>query len=343
MIRKIKFGKIAIVIFLTILIWVWTDLDLDEEYTIAKGTIKVAHSPELLVSFNGQPEAVINNIRLKGPAKKISDVRRDLEDGSLEPDFTLNPEQEKMTTTGSRTLNVLDFLRRSDKVKELGGLTVEECKPDIIDVNIVELVSKSLEIEFFDENGVPVTVESRVPDKVDMYVPKDSRLKAQYRLTASEISQARLSGALVTPYIELAPGRIQRATSRVRIKMSPEADPLTEYPIAAVLGFTLGVNLVGEWKPEIPTSSYNDLVSFSIFATAAAKEAYENQPFQITLIIRDGDEKKGTDEVLRRDVVYNFPEEYVRRNEIRLKDEPEETQFKLIPIKSAETPTSGRN
>ena len=342
MIRKIKLGKIAIVIFLTILIWVWTDLDLDEEYTIAKGTIKVAHSPELMVSFNGQPEAVINNIRLKGPAKKISDVRRDLEDGSLEPDFTLNPEQEKMTTTGSRTLNVLDFLRRSDKVKDFGGLTVEECKPDIIDVNIVELVSKSLEIEFFDENGIPVTVESKIPDKVDMYVPKDSRLKAQVRLTASEIRQARLSGASVIPRIELAPGRIQQAPSRVTIKMSPEADPLTEYPIAATLGITLGLNLVGEWKPEIPTSSYNNLVSFSIFATAAAKEAYESQEFQITLIIPD-DYAKRPNEELRREVVYNFPEEFVRRNEIRLKGEPEEAQFKLIPIKSAETPTSGGN
>jgi hypothetical protein len=76
MIRKIKFGKIAIVIFLTVLIWVWTDLDLDEELTVPRITISVAHSPELLVSFNGQPEALINNIKLKGPAKKIGEVRR---------------------------------------------------------------------------------------------------------------------------------------------------------------------------------------------------------------------------------------------------------------------------
>ena len=87
MIRKIKFGKIAIVIFLTVLIWVWTDLDLDEVHTIPKVIMRVAHSPELLVSFNGQPEASINNIELKGPAKRISEVRRGLDDGTLPLDF----------------------------------------------------------------------------------------------------------------------------------------------------------------------------------------------------------------------------------------------------------------
>ena len=110
MLRKFKFGKIAIVIFLTILIWVWTDLYLDEPHTVPRATISVAHSPELLVSFNGQPEAVITNIELKGPAKKIHEVKRDLDDGTLELDFTLNPEREGMTTTGSLTLKVLDFL-----------------------------------------------------------------------------------------------------------------------------------------------------------------------------------------------------------------------------------------
>ena len=101
MIRKIKFGKIAIVIFLTVLIWVWTDLDLDDDHVVPKAIMRVAHSPELLVSFNGQPEASINNIKLKGPAKKIAEVKRRLDDGSLELDFTLNPELEKMITTGS--------------------------------------------------------------------------------------------------------------------------------------------------------------------------------------------------------------------------------------------------
>jgi hypothetical protein len=207
MIRKIKFGKIAIVIFLTVLIWVWTDLDLDEELAVSRTTISVAYSPELLVSFKGKSETSIDNILLKGPAKKIAEVKRDLDDGTRELDFTLNPEREGMITTGSHTLNVLDFLKRSDKIKELDGLTVEDCKPVIIDVNVVKLVKRPLDIECVDENGVPVKVASIEPQKVEMYVPADSRLKAQAPLTSRDITQAKLSVAVVTPYVELAPGQ----------------------------------------------------------------------------------------------------------------------------------------
>ncbi len=343
MIRKIKFGKISIVIFLTVLIWVWTDLDLDEVHTVPRVMMGVAHSDELLVSFNGQPEASINNIDLKGPAKKITEVRRGLDDGTKKLDLTLNPEREGMITTGSHTLNVLDFLKRSDEIKELGGLTVEDCKPEIIEVNVVKLEKKLLEIECVNENGIPLTPKSIEPEKVEMYVPADSRLKAQVLLTSRDITQARLSVVEKTPHVVLAANQKREALTNVRIKMSPEADSLTEYPIDASLGFTLSNNLVGEYKPVIPTSNYNNLVSFSIFATAAAKEAYENESYQIFLYILDGDEKKGPDEEQRRNVVYNFPEEFVRKNEIRLKGEPGTAVFKLIPLSPAETPASGTN
>jgi hypothetical protein len=123
--------------------------------------------------------------------------------------------------------------------------------------------------------------------------------------------------------------------------MSPEADSLHEYPIDATLGFQSGMNLVGEYK--LVVDNYNELVSFFIHATPAAKDAYENQPFQITLNILDGDEKRGPDYVHRRAVVYNFPEESVSKNEIRLQGEPGTAVFKLKPLKPAETPPAGTN
>ncbi|MCP4609153.1 MAG: hypothetical protein GY845_10620 [Planctomycetes bacterium] len=342
MIRKIKFGKIAIVIFLTVLIWVWTDLDLDEVHTVPRVIMSVAHSPELLVSFNGQPEASINNIELKGPAKRISEVRRGLDDGTLLLDLTLNPEREGMITTGSNTLNVLDFLKRSDEIKELGGLTVEGCKPEIIDVNVVKLEKKSLDIECVDENGLPVTIESINPSQVEMYVPADSRLKAQVQLTSRDITQAKQSVAVKTPYVELAPGQRRDASRQVNIKMSPEADSLIRYPIeGASLGHTLSKNLL-ESGYNVDTENYNELVSFFIYATPAAKQAYESQEFQIHLIIPDSAAKK-PNEVQRRKVVHDFPEEYVRKNEIRLEGEPKEARFKLIPLAPAEAPPAGTN
>jgi hypothetical protein len=343
MIGKIKYGKIAIVIFLTILIWVWADLALDEEFTAPKATINVAFSPNLWVSFDNKPLASIENIVLKGPASKIAEVRRKLNDGSLALDFFLDPVREGMTTTGSHELRILDFIKGSEKIKELGGLTVEDCEPEKIDVNVVELVEKSLDIECFNESGAPLEVESVDPPEVDMYVPVDSRLTAQVRLTRREIEQARLSVVVKTPYVVLATDQIKQAPKSVKIKMPSEVDSLSEHTITeAKLGIELSVNLLGEYKPDV--INYNQVVShFTIFATPEAKQAYESQPFQMTLYILDDDRKKGPEEEQRRKVIYDFPEEFVRRDEIRLKnpEQPAEAKFKLIRLTSAPAPPSG--
>jgi len=343
MIGKIKYGKIAIVIFLTVLIWVWVDLALDEEFTAPKATINVAFSPNLWVSFDNKPSASIDNIVLKGPASKIAEVRRKLNNGLLALDFFLDPVREGMTTAGPHTLTVLDFVRRSEKIKELGDLTVEACEPEIIDVNVVELVEKQLDIECFDESGAPLEVESIEPAKVVMFVPADSRLTAQVQLTPREIEQARISAVVKTPYVVLAPGQTGPAPKPVRIKMPPEADLLSEHTIAeAKLGIELSVNLLGEYKPDV--INYNEVVSpFTILATPEAKQAYENQPFQMTLYILDEDKKKGPEEEQPRKVVYNFPEEFVRKNEIKLKNPQKsaEARFKLIRLTSAPAPPSG--
>jgi len=341
MLGKIKFGKIAIVIFLTILIWVWADLALDEKFTVPKATINVAFSPNLLVSFNGVPKVTIDEIELKGPASKTTEVNRRLDDGLLVPDFSLNPEREGMTTAGRHTLKVLDFIKRSDKIKEFGGLTVEACKPEIIDVNVVELFEKPLDIECFNEIGAPLEVESIDPPNVVMYVPADSRLTAQVRLTPRDIEQARLSVVEKTPYVVLAPGQTRPAPKSVRIKMSPEADSLSEYTIEqANLVIAMSVNLLGKYDVEI---NHNEVVRpFTILATLEAKQAYESQPVQMTLYILDEYEKKGTEVEQQREVVYNFPEEFVRRNEIKLKNPKKvEAKFKLIRLTSAPAPTSG--
>jgi hypothetical protein len=340
MFRKIKFGKIAIVIFLTILIWVWTDLDLDESLSVPRATISAAYNDDLLVSFNGQPEMVINNIRLEGPARKISEVRRDLNKGTQEFDFTLNPKQENMLTTDSHTLNVLDFLKRSDTIKKLGGVTVEYCEPDTIDVNVVKLEKKLLDIDCFDDNGVPLNVESIDPPKVEMYVPEGSRIKAQARLTNININNARTSGTEVVPFIVLE-GQRRNFTGTVKVKMSPKADSLTRHSITASVGFQFSKNLLGRYDVDI--ENITQVVTFFILATPDAKNAYESRNFMVTLEILDEDEKKPPDTIHSREVIYNFPPEYLEKNEIKLEGEPVVARFKLIPLRSAENPASGTN
>ncbi len=74
----------------------------------------------------------------------------------------------------------------------------------------------------------------------------------------------------------------------------------------------------------------------AIRASSKAKEAYKNQRFQVILEIDDEDAK--ATEPLRRQLIYNFPDEYVGKNEIELNRRPVTAQFKLIPLPSAEAP-----
>jgi hypothetical protein len=335
---KVKYGKIAIVIFITVLIWVWADLALDERLPISNIPVAVAKTtnPALWVSFSEKSVVSIDNIVLKGPASRIADVKRKFNAGWLTLEFFLDAQQEGMVHAGEYNLDVLSFLRKSDQIKQL-GLTVESCEPGKLTVNIVELVKKSLSVKCFDESRIPLEAESIEPSKVDMLVPENwsgEKLTAEVKLARREIEQARISAVEKTPSIELAAGQRREAATAVKIKMPPAEGTLKTYTITrATLGFTLSANLPGKYKVEI--TNLNEVISsIAIRATPQAKQAYEGMRYHVILEIDDEDVKS---EESRREVVYNFPPEFVRRGEIVLNQPPVQARFKLTPF-SAETP-----
>jgi len=343
MARKIKYGKIALAMSLTALIWVWADLALDEEYAITHTTISIASSvnPALWASFgNDEPSASIDKIVLKGPASRVADVKRKKEEGKLAIEFFLDPEGEKaMTTSGE--LDVLTFLRQSDQIRQL-GLKVESCQPQTITVNIVELVKKSLTVKCIDEGRNLIKDTVIEPAKVDMFVPQDwqgEALMAKVSLTRSEIGQARLSPVEKLPYIELTAGRIRKVPMTVKITTPMEEDRLSDYNITApALGFTFSPALQGKYKVEV--DNLPELIrAITVRATPEAKSAYDNRRYQVILEIDDEDAK--STEPLRRELIYNFPAEYVRKDEIELKQQPITARFKLIPISDQTATTVG--
>jgi hypothetical protein len=333
MIKKVKYGKIAIVIFITVLIWVWADLALDKTLPISNIPVTVAKStnPALWVSFSEQPTVSIGRIVLKGPASRITDVNRKLNAGWLILEFFLDAQQEGMVNTGEYNLDVLSFLRKSDQIKQL-GLTVESCEPDKLTVNVVELVKKPLSVKCFDESRILLEAESIEPSKVEMFVPDywgGEKLTAEVKLGRREIEQARVSAIEKTPSIELAAGQRRDAATAVKIKMPPAEDVLKNYSVtAATLGFSLGENLQGKYKVEI--TNLNEVISpIAIKATPQARQAYEGMRYQVILEIDDEDVKS---EESRREVVYNFPPEFVRQGEIVLNQPPVQARFKLTPF-----------
>jgi hypothetical protein len=341
MMRKPKYGKIVIVVFITILIWVWADLALDDDLPVSNVTIRVVKSnPQLWVSFDDASSVTIEEMVLKGPLRKIADMRRKLEEERLEIDFDAT--KEKMNEPGSYPLPLLPFLLKDEQIKRL-GLKVESCKPETLYVKVVRLVIRPLDVKCVDEDGNPIGGATVDPVQVDMLVPEDwgqEKRIAEVLLTPREIEQARVSPIDETPYIRLAAGQSREATKLVKITMPPEPDRLNDCTIKApTLSIALSPALQGKYYVEV-TNLAEVLSPIVIKATPEAERAYKLQPLpKMTLYILDDDTEKGED-VQPRKVVYNFPPKFVREGAIKLENpqQPAEAKFKLIPVSSAEAP-----
>ena len=337
---KAKYGKIFIVVFLTVLIWVWADLALDEDFSVYRAKISVAKSsdPDYWVSFENDNSSInIKKLVLRGSASKVAKVSRALGEGTINFDLFWEPESSVMTDD-SYVLDLADFLKSNSRIRQL-GLTVKSCDPNMIDVKIVKLVSKTLKIKCIDDDQGGSIVDAIIePSHIDMAVPDfwgRENYIAWVNLTKSEISNARLSAIEKKPFIELSSNVRRTSSIPVKISMPEEKDRLIDCTITAKgLGICLSPNLQGKYKVEI--TNLDTVYGFiSIKATEAAKRAYESTAFQIMLLIEDDVDKESGKE-LRQKVVYNFPEDFVRRGEIMLQQPAAEARFVLKPISSSQ-------
>jgi hypothetical protein len=315
-------------------------LALDEVFSVSNVNITAkSTNPSLWVSFGDKSSAFIDKMALKGPASRITDVKRKLKDGSLVLEFFLDPGQtETIASPGEYTLPLLTFLRQSDQIKRL-GLTVESCEPQTLSVKVVGLVKKPLTIRCVDETQNTIKAAAVEPKQIEMFVPEDwsgEKLIANVQLTRREIDQARLSAVEKTPFIEPAAGQTRELQGTVKITMPTEEDLLADYTITtARLRFSLSPNIQGKYR--VVVDNLDEVIrTITIRATADAKRAYEKMPYQVTLEIDDED--AGATEPLRRNLIYNFPDEYLRKDDIRLNQQPVTARFKLIPLPAAETP-----
>ena len=332
--KKIKVGKILIVVFLTVLIWVWADMAQDESYTISNALISVDKSTprDLWITFDNKSTIVADEIVVKGSAGKITDLRRHLVTGQLKTQFFLYPGQDRDSAI-SGTYDLSNLLRKNNTLKKY-GVTIVSCKPQTISVKVVKLVKKSLEVKCVDENMTDVKAQTIQPAKIDMYVLKEwegEKLVAYASLTNTETQQARIDNIEKTPFVELALGQIRPSPVDVKIKLPETEKELQSYEInPCTVGFVFTQNLAGMYEVELINKP--EMASVAILATLEAKRAYELQPFQIQVNILEEDVKNtGT---LTKTPIYNFPEKFVRRDEIKLKQlTVQQAQFRLIPKK----------
>jgi len=342
--KKLNAGKVSVTLFLTVLIWVWADLAQDERLELSNFvTITMAKSsdPNLWVALEGDNEALrasltIERVVLKGPASRVSEVMRRKNREKLDLNLFLVPEQMGLTDAATRTLDVLNFLKQTDEIRQL-GLTVETCEPRMITVQVSKLKTEPMKVECVDEMGNQILAEAIEPSLVKVRVPPEGLAAARVRLTAEEQRQARETPVEKTPYVELADGQRRDALQAVKVKLPPAENALRQYPVSGTIGLCMSRNMQSKFKVELREDPMADLVL--VRATAAAHQEYDKMPFHMLLYIEDSD--KPSQEYLSREAVFNFPPDYLQRGEIKLDQTVPKIQFRLVPISPEPAPTPG--
>jgi len=335
MLGRIK--KLAATAFLTLLIWTWAYLALEQEI-VESGTLNIspAMSQNILVSFDREVPIRLK-LSIKGPASKIAEFRRRLlaDDNDQDKerlDFFYNAEMQGQAEASSYPLDVLRFLKNDTRLKRL-GLTVESCDIETIEVTVEELEERELPVQCLDENGSVLAHSMIEPARVQMFVRRDwgsEQSKAKVTLAPLRIEQARKEAIIEKPYVELVPGKRKYADIRVEIKLPSTVELLQDRILQPTIGFLLSKNLQGKFDIELLNE--NDLTSATkIKASDDAWSAYDKRTsYQVLVEARDGDEN--IEGEISRQLIYNFPLEYVQKQQIRLNEPLREARFRLKPL-----------
>ncbi|MCK4998416.1 MAG: hypothetical protein KAS23_02735, partial [Anaerohalosphaera sp.] len=188
-----RIRKLLIVVFLTLFIWVWAYNTLEEstQHLVALTTARSAN-PEKLVSFEGADLSVNIEINITGPASKVTELRKDIDNNAKQLQYTFNVVDDKKYLSSDNMLDITEFIKDRAKA-DLPGFTIESASPSTIKVLIEELVPRTVDVIVVDENDFPIEADSITPRSVQIYVPKDTAdtLKARVRLTKEQIAKAR--------------------------------------------------------------------------------------------------------------------------------------------------------
>ena len=330
---RVNYGKIVLVVFITILIWVWADMALDKDRDFANVLIEAdrSSSGDLRISIEGKPDFSIKKLTLRGPAAKLDAIDTQRREDPKFLTFYLSPENVGLSEPGSVNLLVMDFIKKQPRFRDL-GVTVVGCDPPRIKIQTGRLVEKNLKVRVLHRNGTMLKPKTIEPTTVTMAVPQDwgpDKLIADVYLDDSEIEQARLTKYEAAAYVKFSENEKRKVPTPIIVTMPAAAYDLSSYRITgATIGFVLSQNLIGQYKPEL--TNYQELSSFTISATAEAKASYDETTYKILLYILDEDKQKTGE--LKREVIYNFPDSFIRDGKIRL-DQPEgEARFTLKPI-----------
>jgi hypothetical protein len=328
-----KMKKFTAVLFISLLVWAWAYLSLERQVTLW-GSIELSPTASLqyLVSFRGGESNFPVKLIFKGPPSQVAEIERRYRAALVDPTherlvYYYRPEDFSHTQSGTYTLNLLEFIKKSPAYQEM-ALTLEGCEPPQIEVVVEVLVEKQLRVECLDESGAPLPAADPDPGQVAMYVRSDYTGPAYIKLSAQQIEAARKGPIRQKPYVDLGPtGPRRTAAQEVRLTL-PVTEKLEPHTMQPSMGFVFSKNTQGKYTVQIENESA--LRTITINATQAAFDAYQKVRYQLLIEIRDDDAT--LTEILPREVIFNFPSEFVRNGQIEASSKPEPARIKLSPL-----------
>ncbi len=238
-----------------------------------------------------------------------------------------DPESQGHSTPGSYVLDVVEFLNESDKLKDM-AVSVVSCEPAKINVKVEKLTEKWLTVECLDENNASLAAASIEPARIQMFVPADWTGPATVILTEAAIEKARKEPVTERPFIELTQGKPRDYKDTVSITLPATENPLEPRTEQPRIGFIGSKNFWDKYTVELINES--DLRTIRLKASKRAFSAYDKRAYQILIEVLPGDETAAED--IHRPVIYNFPEEFVQKGEIKLNEPPREAEFRLVAV-----------
>ena len=240
------------------------------------------------------------------------------------------PQDYGHTQTQTYTLDVLDFIRRSAAYREM-ALTLEACEPQRLEIAVEMLTEKQLVVQCIDETGTPLPAADIKPGQVPMYVRSDYIGPATVRLSSQQIAAARRSPIRQRPYVDLGltgPRRYALEDVRISLPATEELNPYVFQPQS--IGFVFSRNTQGRFRVQIENES--DLRTVQFRATEAAYAAYQRMRHHLLIEIRDEDAALA--EPFQREVMFNFPAEFIRDRQVEATSS-HTAILRLVPVSTS--------
>ncbi len=333
-----KLKKFLAVVFLTLLIWTWAFLSLEESKDyIGSLDLAAGIDKQLLVSFSKYDQSLPLKLIFKGSPAKITELSRKYRAPQNDPDkerldYYFNPVDQGYTKENTYTLSISEFLRENSKTQEL-ALSLESVDPDQIEVQVEILSKKRLPIQCLDEIGAPLKSAEVDPAWVEMYVREGYSGSAYVALSQQQVDLARQQPIQTRPYIEVGT-QTRYSDAEVTVNIL-QTDTLISRPYKPQrIGFVMSPSLQEKYEPQIENET-ELRGTIQVRATDEALKAYENMRYQ--LLIEIWDEDTTLPEIPPKEVIYNFPIEYVKSGEIELVETgtAKSATIKLIPVTAA--------